>query len=69
MTANDEIVGDTMIRELDFSRITLRIIEHIDKDGDGDEDHVLAKLGASTIDTLRRCLVSDNSCIGFYYQH
>ncbi|KAF9690489.1 hypothetical protein EKO04_011358 [Ascochyta lentis] len=49
-------VGDTMVRELDFSKITLRIIEHIDKDGDGDEDHVIAKLTGNTIDTLRRCL-------------
>jgi len=47
-----------MIRELDFSKITLRIIEHIDKDGDGDEDHIIAKLTGNTIDTLRRCLVS-----------
>ena len=31
------IVGDTMIRELDFSKITLRIIEHVDKDGGGDD--------------------------------
>lgn len=50
-------VGDTMIRELDFSKITLRIIEHVDKDGGGDEDHVIAKLTGNTIDTLRRCLV------------
>lgn len=45
-----------MVRELDFSKITLRIIEHIDKDGDGDEDHVIAKLTGNTVDTLRRCL-------------
>lgn len=46
-----------MVRELDFSKITLRIIEHIDKKGEGDEDHVIAKLTGSTLDTLRRCLV------------
>jgi Ca2+-dependent lipid-binding protein len=45
-----------MIRELDFSKITLRITGHIDKDGDGDDDHVIAKLTGNTIDTLRRCL-------------
>lgn len=54
---NKIVVGDTMIRELDFSKITLRIIEHVDKDGDGDDDHVIAKLTGNTIDTLRRCLV------------
>ena len=47
-----------MVRELDFSKITLRIIEHIDKKGEGDEDHVIAKLTGNTLDTLRRCLVS-----------
>jgi Ca2+-dependent lipid-binding protein len=45
-----------MVRELDFSKITLRIIEHIDKKGEGDEDHVIAKLTGNTLDTLRRCL-------------
>jgi len=47
-----------MVRELDFSKITLRIIEHIDKKGEADEDHVIAKLAGNTLDTLRRCLVS-----------
>ncbi|KAH9860893.1 hypothetical protein IAQ61_010628 [Plenodomus lingam] len=56
-------VGDTMIRELDFSKITLRIIEHIDKDGDGDEDHVIAKLTGNTIDTLRRCLYTPTQLV------
>ncbi|KAH8719146.1 hypothetical protein GQ44DRAFT_742030 [Phaeosphaeriaceae sp. PMI808] len=54
MTFNE--VGDVMVRELDFSKITLRLIEHINKDGDGDEDHVIAKLTGNTVDTLRRCL-------------
>ncbi|KAF2111010.1 hypothetical protein BDV96DRAFT_583272 [Lophiotrema nucula] len=54
MTFNE--VGDTMVRELDFSKITLRLIEHIDKKGDGDEDHILAKLTGNTLDTLKRCL-------------
>ena len=51
-------MGDTMVRELDFSKITLRIIEHIDNKGDGDDDHVIAKLTGNTLDTLRNCLVS-----------
>ncbi|ORY04571.1 hypothetical protein BCR34DRAFT_604821 [Clohesyomyces aquaticus] len=54
MTFNE--VGDAMVRELDFSKITLRLIEHIDKKGEGDEDHVIAKLTGSTLDTLKRCL-------------
>ena len=46
-----------MVRELDFSKITVRMIEHIDKKGEADEDHVIAKLTGNTLDTLRRCLV------------
>jgi hypothetical protein len=52
-----------MVRELDFSKITLRIIEHINKDGDGDEDHVIAKLTGNTVDTLRRCLYTPTQLI------
>lgn len=47
-----------MVRELEFSKITLRIIEQIDKKGEGKESHTIAKLTGSTLDTLRRCLVS-----------
>ncbi|PSN65104.1 tricalbin [Corynespora cassiicola Philippines] len=61
MTFNE--VGDTMVRELDFSKITLRIIEHIDKKGEGDEDHVIAKLTGNTLDTLRRCLYTPTQLI------
>jgi hypothetical protein len=49
-----------MVRELDFSKITIRILEHIDKKGENDEDHVIAKLTGNTLDTLRRCLVRWN---------
>ncbi|KAI5842793.1 C2 domain-containing protein [Tricharina praecox] len=47
----DEI-GDAMVRELEFSKITLRLREH----GDDGEDAVLAKLGGSTLETLKMCL-------------
>jgi Ca2+-dependent lipid-binding protein len=56
-------VGDVMVRELDFSKITLRLIEHVNKDSDGDEDHVIAKLTGNTIETLRRCLYSPTQLI------
>ncbi|OCK83371.1 tricalbin [Lepidopterella palustris CBS 459.81] len=49
-------IGDTLVRELDFSKITLRLMEHIDKKGEGSEDKIIAKLTGSTLDTLRRCL-------------
>ncbi|KAK7528268.1 uncharacterized protein IWZ02DRAFT_4294 [Phyllosticta citriasiana] len=54
MTFND--IGEAMVRELDFSRITLRLIEHADKKGEGEEDHVLGKLQGATLDVLKRCL-------------
>ena len=48
--------GDAMVRELDLSRITLRLVEKVDHDGDNGEDHVEAKVVGQTYDTLRRCL-------------
>ena len=47
---------------MDFSKITIRIIEHIDKKGDGDDDHIIAKLTGNTLDTLRRALVGMLLC-------
>ncbi|KZF24395.1 membrane bound c2 domain-containing protein [Xylona heveae TC161] len=55
MTFNE--TGEAFVRELDFSKITLRLREKIDKKGEGDKgDHIVAKLQGNTIDTLRRCL-------------
>lgn len=54
----DEI-GDCFIRELDFSKLTIKIKEKGGKAGDDDKhDHVLAKLTGNTLDTLKQCLVS-----------
>jgi Ca2+-dependent lipid-binding protein len=54
----DEI-GDCFVRELDFSKITLRIREKGDKkDDDKSHKDVVAKLTGSTLDTLKQCLVS-----------
>ncbi|KAF2263568.1 tricalbin [Lojkania enalia] len=61
MTFNE--VGDTMVRELDFSKITLRLVEHIDRKGEGDEDHIVAKLTGNTLDTLRRCLYTPTQLV------
>ncbi|KAK3173796.1 hypothetical protein OEA41_007128 [Lepraria neglecta] len=49
--------GDAFIRELDVSRVTLRLNEKQDKKGDSDHDeHTIAKLHGNTIDVLQRCL-------------
>lgn len=50
--------GDAMVRELDFSRITLRLVQKQDKKGDGEaSDSVIAKLQGETLSVLRQCLV------------
>jgi len=48
--------GDAMVRELDQSRITLRLLEHIDREGKGSEKNVIAKLSGPTLQTLQKCL-------------
>lgn len=45
-----------MVRELDLSRITLRLVTEQDKKGEDDEDDVKAKITGPTLDTLKRCL-------------
>lgn len=51
------IVGDAFVRELEFSKVTIRLREH-GKDLDEERDDVLAKLTGNTLETLRQCLVS-----------
>lgn len=51
------IAGDAFVRELDVSRITLRLVEKEDKKGDQESEGILAKLQGSTLDILQRCLV------------
>lgn len=48
--------GDAMVRELDMSRITLRVTEKADKTGKMDEDNIIAKLTGPTLSTLQQCL-------------
>ena len=49
--------GDAMVREVDLSRITLRVVEKTDKKGGDSEDHVIAKLSGELFPVLQRCLV------------
>lgn len=54
----DEI-GDCFIRELEFSRLTLKVREKREKPGEErDEEHTVARLAGNTLDTLKQCLVS-----------
>jgi Ca2+-dependent lipid-binding protein len=50
--------GDAVVRELDFSRITLRLVEKQDKKGDGENENYLAKLQGDTRTVIEQCLVS-----------
>jgi len=47
-------IGDAMVRELEFSKVVLRLREH----GEQDKDGVLAELNGSTLETLKQCMVS-----------
>lgn len=53
------LAGDAFVRELDVSKITLRLKEKQDKKGDNehDNDHTIAKLQGNTLDVLQKCLV------------
>ena len=53
------LAGDAFVRELDVSKITLRLKEKQDKKGDNDHDndHTIAKLQGNTLDVLQKCLV------------
>ena len=45
-----------MVRELDVSKITLRLTEKTDTKGKDDQDDVVARLTGSTLATLQQCL-------------
>lgn len=50
-------IGDAFVRELDMSKITLRLTEKADTKGDNeDQDHVISKLQGQTLPTLQQCL-------------
>ncbi|KAJ9289367.1 hypothetical protein DTO021C3_3193 [Paecilomyces variotii] len=53
-SVNFEDFGDAFVRELDASKITLRLVEKTDKEGD--DNHTIAKLTGETLPTLQRCL-------------
>lgn len=52
-----------MIRELDQSRITIRLVEHIEKEGRGADEHAIARLSGPTLGTLQRSLVGFGTSI------
>lgn len=56
-----DVAGDAFVRELDVSKITVRLKDKQDRKGDKDDsDSTFAKLQGGTLDTLQRCLVRPN---------
>ncbi|KAL2010877.1 hypothetical protein VTN00DRAFT_3595 [Thermoascus crustaceus] len=55
-------VGDAFVRELDVSRITLRLVDKTDRKDDKD-DHTIAKLTGDTLPTLQRCLYTPTELV------
>ena len=49
--------GDAFVRELEFSKIQIRLKEKQDKKGENDAEDTIAKLHGDTVDVLRKCLV------------
>lgn len=56
-------IGDAMIRELDVSKITLRLKAKQDKKGEADEDSTIAKLHGQTLQTLQKCLYKNTELV------
>ncbi|KAG7293349.1 hypothetical protein NEMBOFW57_003397 [Staphylotrichum longicolle] len=51
----DEI-GDCFIRELEFSKLTIKVSERTEKQEEDRKQHTLARLSGNTLDTLKQCL-------------
>ncbi|RAK77104.1 putative membrane bound C2 domain protein (vp115) [Aspergillus fijiensis CBS 313.89] len=57
-----EDVGDAFVRELEFSKITMRIIDKKDTKDESD-DHTIAKLTGDTLSTLQRILYTPTELV------
>ena len=53
------LAGDAIVREIDVSRITVRLVEKSERNGE-DEKHVLAKLSGDLLPVLRQCLNTES---------
>lgn len=49
-------VGEAFVRELEFSKITLRLVRK-DNAHESSEEHIISKLTGDTLPTLQRILV------------
>ncbi|KAL4783445.1 tricalbin [Aspergillus varians] len=60
--AQIEDIGDAFVRELEFSKITLRIVEKLNNKKEDDED-IAAKLTGDTFSTLQRILYTPTELV------
>ncbi|KAL3465175.1 C2 domain-containing protein [Aspergillus heterothallicus] len=60
-SAKVEDIGDAFVRELEFSKITLRIVEKLN--AKEDDDHIVAKLTGDTYSTLQRILYTPTELV------
>ncbi|KAL2824799.1 hypothetical protein BDW59DRAFT_82737 [Aspergillus cavernicola] len=60
--AKVEDIGDAFVRELDFSKITIRIVEKLNAKN-GDDEHIVAKLTGDTLSTLQRILYTPTELV------
>ncbi|KAF2092391.1 DNA-directed RNA polymerase II subunit J [Rhizodiscina lignyota] len=56
-------IGDAMVRELDMSRITLRLVQRASKDDEKKDNNVIAKLTGQTLEILRRALYTPTQLV------
>jgi Ca2+-dependent lipid-binding protein len=61
-TANFSDVGEAFVRELEFSKITLRLVSK-DDPRDSSEEHTVAKLTGDTLPTLMRMLYTPTELV------
>ncbi|KAL4897475.1 C2 domain-containing protein [Aspergillus ambiguus] len=61
-TAKIEDIGDAFVRELEFSKITLRIVDKSNAKDDS-EEHTVAKLTGDTYSTLQRILYTPTELV------
>ncbi|KAF3891487.1 Tricalbin [Trichophyton interdigitale] len=56
-------VGDAFVPEMEFSKITLRLVDKSDRHSDDSEDNSIAKLSGPTLATLQQCLYKPTELI------
>ncbi|KAJ5201479.1 Tricalbin [Penicillium cinerascens] len=62
-TLKNTDVGEAFVRELEFSKITLRLVNKENNKDTSNEDHIVAKLTGDTLPTLQRILYTPTELV------